>query len=152
MEKTMSVNGFIGSLPKIRKRRIWSVSIDGTIVQCCSATDNSKTTAQKYIDAKYPGKVCVLKFVEWRMWPSLEGIDKHKNFDRILEREREKRMFEVGEKVVVNDDGREITGKIVSYHYDEGNVWTVKTEKNGKADQFVFLDCYEKENGILAIL
>ena len=42
--------------------------------------------------------------------------------------EREKRMFEVGQNVVLNDDGREITGKIVSYHYDEGDVWTIKTE------------------------
>jgi hypothetical protein len=61
-------------------------------------------------------------------------------------------MFEVGENVVVHDDGREISGKIVSYHYDEGHVWTVKTEKNGKVDQFVFLDCYEKEDGVLAFL
>jgi hypothetical protein len=67
IQKSTSVNGFIASLPKIRKRRIWSVSIDGTIVQYCSATDNNKTTAQKYIDDKYPGKVCVLKFVEWRI-------------------------------------------------------------------------------------
>ena len=37
-------------------------------------------------------------------------------------------MFEVGQNVVLNDDGREITGKIVSYHYDEGDVWTIKTE------------------------
>lgn len=61
-------------------------------------------------------------------------------------------MYEIGDSVVLNDDGLEIAGKIVSYHYDEGNVWTVKTEKNGKVDQFVFLDCYEKENGILAVL
>lgn len=61
-------------------------------------------------------------------------------------------MFEVGQNVVVNDNGTEIVGKIVSYHYDEGDVWTIKIEKNGKVDQFEFLDCYEKENGILAIL
>jgi len=61
-------------------------------------------------------------------------------------------MFEVGENVVVNDDGREISGKIVSYHYDEGHVWTIKTEYQDRVDQFIYLDCYEKENGILAIL
>jgi hypothetical protein len=70
----------------------------------------------------------------------------------MIESEREKRMFEVGQNVVLNDDGLEIVGKIVSYHYDEGDVWTVKTEKNDKVDQFVFLDCYEKGNGILALL
>ena len=61
-------------------------------------------------------------------------------------------MFEVGENVVLNDNDIEIVGTIVSYHYDEGDVWTVKTEKNGKVDQFVFLDCCEKEKGILTIL
>ena len=61
-------------------------------------------------------------------------------------------MFEVGQNVVLNDDGLEIAGKIVSYHYDEGDVWTIKTEYKDRVDQFVFLDCYEKENGILAIL
>ena len=29
MEKVISVNSFIASLPKIRKRRIWNVVIDG---------------------------------------------------------------------------------------------------------------------------
>lgn len=67
MDKVTNINSWIASLPKVRKRRIWSVSIDGTIVQHCSATDNRKATAQKYIDGKYPGKVCVLKFVEWKM-------------------------------------------------------------------------------------
>ena len=61
-------------------------------------------------------------------------------------------MFEIGDNVVLKGFEKKIVGKIVSYHYDEGNVWTVKTEKNGKVDQFVFLDCYEKENGILAVL
>jgi len=31
-------------------------------------------------------------------------------------------MYEIGDKVVVNGS----VGKIVSYHYDEGNVWTVR--------------------------
>lgn len=67
MEKVTSVSSFIASLPKIRKRRIWTVTIDGQMVQAVSATDNRKETAQAYIDAKYPGKVCVLKFAEWRI-------------------------------------------------------------------------------------
>jgi len=67
MEKTMSVNGFIGSLPKIRKRKIWSVTIDGKIVQGVSADDNRESTAQAYIANKYPGQVFTLKFVEWRI-------------------------------------------------------------------------------------
>ena len=50
-------------------------------------------------------------------------------------------MFEVGENVVVHDDGREISGKIVSYHYDEGDIWTIKTEYQNKVDQFIYLDC-----------
>lgn len=67
MEKVNSVNGFISSLPKIRKRRIWSVTIDGTIVQHVSATDNSKSTAESYIADKYPGKEFTLKFVCWKI-------------------------------------------------------------------------------------
>lgn len=67
MEKTMSVNGFISSLPKIRKRRIWQVIIDGKVVQGVSASDNKKETAQAYIASKYPGQVFTLKFLEWRI-------------------------------------------------------------------------------------
>lgn len=67
MEKVNSVNGFISSLPKIRKRRIWSVTIDGKIVQGVSADDNRESTAQAYIASKYPGQVFTLKFVEWRI-------------------------------------------------------------------------------------
>lgn len=67
MEKTMSVNGFIGSLPKIRKRKIWSVTIDGKIVQGVSADDNRESTAQAYIASKYPSQVFTLKFIEWRI-------------------------------------------------------------------------------------
>jgi hypothetical protein len=67
MEKVNSVNGFISSLPKIRKRRIWSVTIDGKIVQGVSADDNRESTAQAYIASKYPGQVFTLTFVEWRI-------------------------------------------------------------------------------------
>jgi hypothetical protein len=65
--KSTSVNDFIGSLPKIRSRRIWHVIIDGQIVQGVSATDNRKATAEAYIASKYPGQAFTLKFHEWRM-------------------------------------------------------------------------------------
>jgi hypothetical protein len=67
MQKSTSVNDFIGSLPKIRKRKIWSVTIDGKIVQGVSADDNREETARAYIASKYPNQVFTLKFVEWRI-------------------------------------------------------------------------------------
>jgi hypothetical protein len=67
MEKVNSVNGFISSLPKIRKRRIWQVIIDGKVVQGVSASDNKKETAQAYIASKYPGQAFTLKFSHWKI-------------------------------------------------------------------------------------
>lgn len=67
MEKVTSVNSFIASLPKIRKRRIWNVIIDGKAVQGVSATDNRKETAEAYIASKYPGQVFTLEFKGWKM-------------------------------------------------------------------------------------
>jgi hypothetical protein len=67
MEKVMSVNGFIGSLPKIRKRRIWNVVIDGKVVQGVSATDNKRSTAEKYIAEKYPNTQFTLVFSRWKI-------------------------------------------------------------------------------------
>lgn len=67
MEKVMSVNGLLASLPKIRKRKIWHVIIDGKIVQGVSATDNLKSTAEAYIAQKYPGQKFTLKFVCWKI-------------------------------------------------------------------------------------
>ncbi len=67
MEKVMSVNGFIGSLPKIRKRRIWNVVIDGKVVQGVSATDNRRSTAEKYIAEKYPNTQFTLVFSRWKI-------------------------------------------------------------------------------------
>jgi hypothetical protein len=67
MEKVMSVNGLIASLPKIRKRRVWSVIINGTVVQGVSASDNRKETAQAYIASKYPNQVFTLKFSHWKI-------------------------------------------------------------------------------------
>jgi hypothetical protein len=67
MEKSVHVNDWIASLPKIRKRRIWSVIIDGKVVQGVSATDNRKATAEAYIASKYPGQVFTLKFSHWKI-------------------------------------------------------------------------------------
>lgn len=63
MQKSVSVNSFIGSLPRIVQKKIWKVTDEtGTLVQCVSATDNRKRTAQAYIDAKYPGRSMRLSF------------------------------------------------------------------------------------------
>lgn len=63
IQKSTSVNGFIGSLPKIVAKKVWKVTdTDGTVVQYVGATDNRKSTAQKYIDNKYPGKVLTLTY------------------------------------------------------------------------------------------
>lgn len=67
MEKVMSVNGFIASLPKIRKHRIWNVVMNGTVVQGVSASDNKRSTAEKYVASKYPGQKFTLEFVRWKM-------------------------------------------------------------------------------------
>ena len=37
-------------------------------------------------------------------------------------------MYEIGEKVVLYGFEKPITGTIVAYSYDEGNVWVVRTE------------------------
>lgn len=67
MQPSVSVNDFIGSLPRIRRRRIWNVIIDGKVVQGVSATDNRKATAEAYIAGKYPGQVFTLQFSRWKI-------------------------------------------------------------------------------------
>ena len=67
MEKVMSVNGLIGSLPKIRKRKIWNVVIGGNVVQGVGATDNRKETAEAYIANKYPNQEFTLVFKGWKI-------------------------------------------------------------------------------------
>lgn len=63
MQKATHINDFIGSLPRIAQKKIWEVTdSDGKLVQYCSASDNLKRTAQKYIDGKYPGQKMKLKF------------------------------------------------------------------------------------------
>lgn len=60
---SMSVNGFLASLPRMVKKKVWKVTDkDGTVVQYVGATDNRKYTAQKYIDDKYPGRDLNLTF------------------------------------------------------------------------------------------
>ena len=67
MEKSTNVNDLIASLPRIRRRRVWKVVIDGKVVQGVSATDNRKETAEAYIASKYPGQAFELVFAEWRL-------------------------------------------------------------------------------------
>lgn len=63
MQKATHINDFIGSLPKIVGKKVWKVTdTNGTVVQYVGATDNRKTTAQKYIDQKYPGQTLTLSF------------------------------------------------------------------------------------------
>ena len=63
IQKSTSVNSFIGSLPRIVAKKVWRVTdTNGTVVQYVGATDNRKSTAQKYIDNKYPGKVLTLTY------------------------------------------------------------------------------------------
>lgn len=63
MEKRMSINGLIRSLPRIVEKKVWKVTDStGTVVQYVGATDNRKSTAQVYIDNKYPGQVLTLTF------------------------------------------------------------------------------------------
>lgn len=56
-----------------------------------------------------------------------------------MEEERENRMFEVGDKVVLSGFDKPIMGTIVSYSYDEGNVWIVRTDGGN------FWDCCDHE-------
>ncbi len=59
----MHVNELIASLPRIVAKNIWKVTdTNGTVVQYVSASDNRKSTAQKYIDNKYPGRHLTLTF------------------------------------------------------------------------------------------
>jgi hypothetical protein len=67
MQPTQSVNGFIRSLPRMVKKKVWkAVELDGTVVQYVSATDNRELTAHRYINEKYPDKVLLLKFSHYK--------------------------------------------------------------------------------------
>lgn len=59
----MHVNDFISSLPRIVAKKIWRVTDStGRVIQHVSASDNRKSTAQRYIDNKYPGQTLTLTF------------------------------------------------------------------------------------------
>jgi hypothetical protein len=60
--------------------------------------------------------------------PPNEGLTTKKRLSRITAQEREKRMFEISDSVMLKGFEKKIVGKIVSYSYDEGNVWVVRTE------------------------
>lgn len=67
MEKTTHINDFIRSLPRIVEKKVWKVlDENGTIVQYVGSTDNRKTTAQKYINEKYPDRVLKLTFSHFK--------------------------------------------------------------------------------------
>jgi len=55
-------------------------------------------------------------------------------------------MYEIGDNVVLKGFEKKIVGKIVSYHYDEGNVWVVRTEGGN------LWDCCDNELDILTVL
>jgi hypothetical protein len=57
----------LANLPRIRKRKIWEVIMDGKVVQLVGATDNRKSTAERYIASKYPNTQFTLKFLEYRI-------------------------------------------------------------------------------------
>lgn len=67
MESSVSMNGLISSLPKIPKRMVWNVRMDGRIVQAVSATDNRESTARDYIAKKYGRVDFSLEFLEYRI-------------------------------------------------------------------------------------
>lgn len=63
----MHVNDFIGSLPKIVEKKVWKVTdSNGTVIQYVGATDNRQSTAQAYIDQKYPGQILTLTFSHFK--------------------------------------------------------------------------------------
>jgi len=67
MENHAKTFDILANLPRIRKRKIWEVYIDGKLVQLVGATDNRKATAERYIAGKYPDVQFTLKFLEYRI-------------------------------------------------------------------------------------
>lgn len=66
----MSVNGFLASLPKPQKKKVWVVlDRNNVVIQYVGSTDNRKSTAEKYIDEKYPDRNDLfLKFSHFKGW------------------------------------------------------------------------------------
>jgi hypothetical protein len=67
MEKVTSVREFMASLPRVPKRKVWNVMMDGRVVQGVSASDNRRETAEAYIASKYPGKTFTLEYTGWKI-------------------------------------------------------------------------------------
>lgn len=67
MENHAHTFDILANLPRIRKRKIWEVYVDGKLVQLVGATDNRKATAERYIAGKYPNVQFTLKFLEYRI-------------------------------------------------------------------------------------
>ena len=67
MQPVTSVNSFLRSLPRPKKRKLWNVVIDGNIVQGVSSPTNSLDDAAAYIANKYPGQTFELVYVGWRI-------------------------------------------------------------------------------------
>ena len=82
----------LANLPRIRKRKIWEVIMDGKVVQLVGATDNRKITAERYIANKYPNAQFTLKFLEYRIQSPNVGVDKQKSFSRLLEKKERRKM------------------------------------------------------------
>jgi hypothetical protein len=57
-----------------------------------------------------------------------------KKFGRITGQEREKRMFEIGDKVTIKTCHPPKVGEIILWHYDEGNIWTVELSDGSQED------------------
>lgn len=67
MRNATHVNTFINSLPRIVQKKVWKVlDQNGTVVQYVGSTDNRKSTAQAYINDKYPGQVLSLTFSHFK--------------------------------------------------------------------------------------
>jgi hypothetical protein len=67
MENHAKTFDILANLPRIRKRKIWEVYVDGKVIQLVGATDNRKATAERYIAGKYPNVKFTLKFLEYRI-------------------------------------------------------------------------------------
>jgi len=65
MEKSVHVNSFIGSLPRIRQRRFWNVLVNGKAV--CGVKASNKYAAMNLAKSKFPNDMVELVYVGWRM-------------------------------------------------------------------------------------
>ena len=141
----------LANLPRIRKRKIWEVYIDGKLVQLVGATDNRKATAERYIAGKYPNVQFTLKFLEYRIQSPSVGVDERKVFG-IMSEKKERKKMEIGEKLVVllpwytqvTDDVEPYVHAVVTGVRPDAVLVEYDTP-NGRQDAWVDikdLDCY----------